>query len=76
MQFYLLLFVFTRVKTKYYICTMKKILLPLTFIILLSSCAIFQKKEKLGCPNDARGKSQEEILSNSNKKKYKGGKKY
>ncbi len=55
---------------------MKKIILPLTFIILLSSCAIFQKKEKLGCPNDARGKSQEEILSNSNKKKYKGGKKY
>jgi uncharacterized protein YceK len=55
---------------------MKKILLPLTIILLLSSCSIFRKKEKLGCPNDATNKSQEEILRDSNKKKYKGGKKF
>jgi uncharacterized protein YceK len=56
---------------------MKKLFLPLTVIILLSSCAIFRKKEeKLGCPNDARGKSQDQIVSDSNKKKYKGGKKF
>ncbi|MEQ1552532.1 MAG: hypothetical protein ABL929_00045 [Ferruginibacter sp.] len=54
---------------------MKKLLLPLCVIILFSSCSIFRKKEKLGCPNDARGKSQEQIVSDSNKKKYKGGKK-
>ena len=39
-------------------------------MILLSSCAVFRRKEKLGCPNDARGKSQEEILARSNKKKF------
>ena len=55
---------------------MKKILLYSTVIILLTSCSVFRKKEKLGCPNDARGKSQEEILANSNKKKYRGGKKF
>jgi hypothetical protein len=55
---------------------MQKILLYALVIFLLSSCAIFRKKEKLGCPNDARGMSQEEIVAKSNKKKYKGGKKY
>ena len=55
---------------------MKKIYLSLTVIVLLSSCAIFQKKEKYGCPSDATGKSQEQIVSDSNKKKYRGGKKY
>jgi hypothetical protein len=55
---------------------MKKLFLPLTLIILLSSCAIFQKKEKLGCPNDATGKSQEQIRDEGAKKKYKGGKKF
>ncbi len=56
---------------------MKKLFLPLAIILLLSSCAIFRKKEeKLGCPNDARGKSQEQIVSDSNKKKYKGGQKF
>ncbi len=52
---------------------MKKILLATTVIILITSCSIFRRKEKLGCPNDARGLSQEEILAKSNKKKYKGG---
>ena len=55
---------------------MRKLSLPIALILLLSSCAIFRKKEKLGCPNDARGKSQEQIVSDSNKKKYKGGRKY
>ena len=55
---------------------MKKLLLSLTLIILLSSCAIFQKKEKLGCPGDATGKSQEQIRDESAKKKYRGGKKF
>ena len=55
---------------------MKKILLPLAVLLILSSCAIFRKKEKYGCPNDARGKSQEEIVAKSNKKKYKGGNKF
>jgi Prokaryotic membrane lipoprotein lipid attachment site len=55
---------------------MKKTLLPLSILILLSSCSIFRKQEKLGCPNDATGKSQEQILKDSNKTKYKGGKKF
>jgi hypothetical protein len=55
---------------------MKKLFLPLAVIVLLSSCAIFQKKEKYGCPNDARGKSQEEIRDAAAKKKYKGGTKF
>ena len=55
---------------------MKKILLLITIIFLLASCSIFHRKEKLGCPNDARGKSQEEILAKSNKKKFRGGKKF
>ncbi len=55
---------------------MKKFFLPLAVIVLLSSCAIFQKKEKLGCPGDATGKSQEQIRDEGAKKKYKGGKKF
>jgi hypothetical protein len=55
---------------------MKKILLGVFVVSLLSSCFIFRKKEKYGCPNDARNKSQEEIRDQSNKKKYKGGKKF
>ena len=55
---------------------MKKLFLPVAILLLLSSCAVFRKKEKYGCPNDARGKSQEQIVSDSNKKKYKGGNKF
>ena len=55
---------------------MKKIILYLIAISFLSSCAIFRKKEKYGCPNDATGKSQEEIRDRSTKTKYKGGKKF
>ncbi len=55
---------------------MKKLFLPIAIIVLLSSCAIFQKKEKYGCPGDATGKSQEQIRDAAAKKKYKGGKKF
>lgn len=52
---------------------MKKIILATFVVAMLSSCFIFRKKEKYGCPNDARNMSQEEIVEKSNKKKYKGG---
>ena len=55
---------------------MKKIMLSLFVISFLCSCAIFRKKEKYGCPNDASGKSQEEIRDASTKTIYKGGKKF
>ena len=59
-----------------YIYNMKRLVLSLIAISFLCSCAIFRKKEKYGCPNDARGKSQEEIRDRSTKTKYKGGKKF
>ena len=59
-----------------YIYIMKKILLYVIAISFLCSCAIFRKKEKYGCPNDARGKSQEEMRDAGTKTKYKGGKKF
>lgn len=43
--------------------------------LLMSGCFVFRKKEKYGCPNDARNMSQEEIVQKANKKKYKGGNK-
>jgi hypothetical protein len=55
---------------------MKKIILAAFVVSMLGGCFIFRKKEKLNCPNDARNKSQDEILKDSNKTKYKGGKKY
>lgn len=55
---------------------MKKLLLAIFVIHALGGCFIFRKKEKYGCPNDARNMSQEEIVEKSNKKKYKGGTKY
>jgi hypothetical protein len=62
---------------------MKKILLPLAVIVLLSSCAIFQKKEKYGCPTSGAAVGAEKIASGdpkalkaASKSKYKGGKKF
>lgn len=56
---------------------MKKTILSLVLVsFLLSSCSVFRKKEKYGCPNDARGKSQDEIRDAGAKGKYKGGKKF
>ena len=54
---------------------MKKFLLATFVVYSLSGCFIFKKKEKYGCPNDARNTSQEEIVTKQNKKKYKGGQK-
>jgi hypothetical protein len=62
---------------------MKKILLALiTVCFLMSSCFIFKKKDKYGCPSDGRNIGAEKIASGdekaikaSNKAKYRGGKK-
>ncbi len=62
---------------------MKKILLALiTICFLMSSCFIFKKKDKYGCPTDGRNVGAEKIASGdekaikaSNKAKYRGGKK-
>ena len=53
---------------------MKKLILATFAVYMLSGCFIFRKKEKYGCPNDARNMTQEEIVTKSNKKKYKGRK--
>lgn len=41
-------------------------------IIVLNSCSLL-RKDKYGCPNDARGMTEEQINAKANKKKYKGG---
>lgn len=50
---------------------MKKII-PFVVVVslLMSSCFIFRKKEKLGCPNDARNMTEEQINAKANKKKF------
>jgi Prokaryotic membrane lipoprotein lipid attachment site len=62
---------------------MKKLFLPITLIFLLSSCAIFKKKEKYGCPTSGAAVGAEQIASGdpkamkaAKKSKYKGGKKF
>ncbi len=56
---------------------MKKIIPAVVIVsLLMSSCFIFRKKEKYGCPNDARNMTEQEINDRANKKKYKGGNKY
>ena len=58
---------------------MKKII-PFLFICgLLSSCFIFQKKEKYGCPVSAKNTGAENVDMNkklSKKDRYKGGNKF
>ncbi|MBS1928481.1 MAG: hypothetical protein IT254_12050 [Chitinophagaceae bacterium] len=61
---------------------MKKLLLALFILSILSSCSIFRKSEKRGCPTNGRNIGAERILSGdqkaikaSNKAKYKGGRK-
>lgn len=51
---------------------MKKII-PVVILVslVLSSCSIFRKKEKYGCPNDARNMTEEQINAKANKKKFK-----
>jgi hypothetical protein len=58
---------------------MKKILLSLLVLTFLSSCFIFKKKEKYGCPTNGRNVGAEKIASGdekaikaSNKAKFRG----
>jgi hypothetical protein len=58
---------------------MKKFLLGLMTIAFLSSCFIFKKKEKYGCPANGRSMGAERIASGepkavklSNKAKFRG----
>ena len=58
---------------------MKKIILVFTVVSLLSSCFIFKKKEKYGCPTNGRNVGAEQIASGdpkaikaSNKAKFRG----
>ncbi len=44
--------------------------------LLMNSCSIFRKKEKYGCPSDARNMTEQEINARANKTKYRGGNKY
>ncbi len=57
---------------------MKKIIIALVVVSMLSGCfitRIFQKKEKYGCPGDARNMSEQQINDRANKSKYKGNNK-
>ncbi len=61
---------------------MKKLLLLTIVASSLSSCFIFQKKEKVGCPTSGAAIGAERIASGdakairaSNRSKYKGGRK-
>jgi hypothetical protein len=58
---------------------MKKLLLAVLLMSFLSSCFIFKKKEKYGCPTNGRNVGAEKIASGdekairaSNKAKFKG----
>ena len=59
---------------------MKKIILPVLCAYIISSCSIFKKNTKYGCPTDGRNVGAEKILSGdpkslkaAKKAKYKGG---
>jgi len=58
---------------------MKKIAFSLVLISLLSSCSMFRKSEKVGCPSNGRNVGAEKILagdkeaSKAGKAKFKGG---
>lgn len=59
---------------------MKLTILTLACAVILSSCFIFQKKEKYGCPTDGRNVGAEKLASGdpkalkaASKAKYKGG---
>lgn len=42
---------------------MKKILIPVSCMILFSGCFIFRKKDKYGCPTNGKNVGAEKILS-------------
>lgn len=58
---------------------MKKIILAFVVVSMLSSCFIFKKKEKYGCPTNGRNVGAEKLASGdekaikaSNKAKFRG----
>lgn len=62
---------------------MRKILPALAVLILVSSCSIFRKKEKYGCPTSGAAVGAEKLASGdpkasraAKKSKYKGGNKF
>ncbi|MEJ7609549.1 MAG: hypothetical protein WKF88_00060 [Ferruginibacter sp.] len=62
---------------------MKKAILSITVIAVLSSCFIFRKKEKYGCPTTGSAVGAEKLSSGdpkavraAGKSKYKGGDKF
>ena len=46
---------------------MKRTLAFVAVIILLSSCALFKKKDKYGCPTNGRNVGAEKLLSGDKK---------
>lgn len=61
---------------------MKKILVAVACIALFSSCSLFKKGDKYGCPSNGRNVGAEKLaagdekaLKASSKAKYKGGRK-
>jgi hypothetical protein len=59
---------------------MKQVLLIVTGAFILSSCSLFRKNVKYGCPTDGRNVGAEKLLSGdpksvkaSRKAKYRGG---
>lgn len=62
---------------------MKKILIAVTAFVLLTSCSIFRKSEKYGCPSDGRNVGAEKLAAGdqkamkaSQKAKYRGRKSF
>jgi hypothetical protein len=62
---------------------MKKILIAVTCVCLLSSCSLFRKSEKTGCPSNGRNVGAEKLAAGdekamkaSSKAKYKGRKSF
>jgi hypothetical protein len=61
---------------------MKKIIAAVVCVYFLSSCSVFRKSEKYGCPGNGRNVGAEKLasgdpkaLKESSKAKYKGGRK-
>jgi uncharacterized lipoprotein YehR (DUF1307 family) len=61
---------------------MKKILVAFICVYILSSCSLFRKSEKYGCPTNGRNVGAEKLAAGdekamkaSSKAKYKGGRK-
>jgi hypothetical protein len=55
---------------------MKKLVIAIFSVLFLCSCAVFQKKEKYGCPTDGRNVGAEKLLSgDGNSKEVKAARK-